>query len=77
MAVQMRLSGEARGRGDGFHFSGPGMENLDATISREFTMREKSGFEFRAEAFKYSITRSSSGPRGWRETCRAEASAMR
>lgn len=51
MAVQMRLSGEARGRGDGFHFSGPGMENLDATISREFTMREKSGFEFRAEAF--------------------------
>ena len=32
-------------------FSGPGMENLDATISREFTMRENRGFEFRAEAF--------------------------
>jgi hypothetical protein len=32
-------------------FSGPGMENLDATLSREFAMRENRGFEFRAEAF--------------------------
>ena len=32
-------------------FSGPGMENLDATLSREFSMRENRSFEFRAEAF--------------------------
>jgi len=32
-------------------FSGPGMENLDATISREITMRENRSFEFRAEGF--------------------------
>ncbi len=32
-------------------FSGPGLENLDATISREFSMPEKTSFEFRAEAF--------------------------
>jgi hypothetical protein len=32
-------------------FSGPGMENLDATLSREFSMRDNRGFEFRAEAF--------------------------
>jgi hypothetical protein len=32
-------------------FSGPGMENLDATISREFSLREGRAFEFRAEAF--------------------------
>jgi hypothetical protein len=32
-------------------FSGPGMENLDATISREFPLREGRSFEFRAEAF--------------------------
>jgi hypothetical protein len=32
-------------------FSGPGMENLDATLSREFAMRENRSFEFRAEAF--------------------------
>jgi hypothetical protein len=31
-------------------FSGPGMENLDATVSREFHLRENS-LEFRAEAF--------------------------
>ena len=27
------------------------MENLDATLSREFAMRDNRGFEFRAEAF--------------------------
>lgn len=32
-------------------FSGPGMENLDATISREITMREGRSLEFRAEGF--------------------------
>jgi Carboxypeptidase regulatory-like domain/TonB dependent receptor len=32
-------------------FSGPGMENLDATVSREFSMSENRGLEFRAEAF--------------------------
>ncbi len=32
-------------------FSGPGMENLDATLSREFEMRDNRNFEFRAEAF--------------------------
>jgi len=32
-------------------FSGPGMENLDATVSREFSLREGRSFEFRAEAF--------------------------
>jgi hypothetical protein len=32
-------------------FSGPGVENLDATLSREFQLREGRVFEFRAEAF--------------------------
>ena len=32
-------------------FSGPGMENLDATISRQFAISESRSFEFRAEAF--------------------------
>jgi Carboxypeptidase regulatory-like domain/TonB dependent receptor len=32
-------------------FSGPGMENLDATISREWTMSEGRSMEFRAEGF--------------------------
>jgi hypothetical protein len=32
-------------------FSGPGIENLDATVSREFSLREGRAFEFRAEAF--------------------------
>jgi hypothetical protein len=32
-------------------FSGPGMENLDATVAREFPLREGRAFEFRAEAF--------------------------
>lgn len=32
-------------------FSGPGLENLDATLSREFSMPEKTSLEFRAEAF--------------------------
>jgi hypothetical protein len=32
-------------------FSGPGMENFDATVSREFQLREGRSFEFRAEAF--------------------------
>ena len=32
-------------------FSGPGVENLDATASREFPLREGRAFEFRAEAF--------------------------
>ncbi len=32
-------------------FSGPGMENLDATVSREVHLREGRIFEFRAEAF--------------------------
>jgi hypothetical protein len=32
-------------------FSGPGMEDLDATLSREFQLREGRVFEFRAEAF--------------------------
>lgn len=32
-------------------FSGPGMENLDATVSREFSAGEGRSFTFRAEAF--------------------------
>jgi hypothetical protein len=32
-------------------FSGPGMENLDATLSREVDLGEGRSFEFRAEAF--------------------------
>jgi hypothetical protein len=32
-------------------FSGPGMENLDATVSREISMGEKRSLEFRAEGF--------------------------
>ncbi len=32
-------------------FSGPGMENLDAAVSRQFRMRENRSFTFRAEAF--------------------------
>ena len=32
-------------------FSGPGMENLDATLSRNFTTREDHTIEFRVEAF--------------------------
>jgi hypothetical protein len=32
-------------------FSGPGMENLDATLSRTFLMKDDRGFEVRAEAF--------------------------
>ena len=32
-------------------FSGPGLENLDATLSREFSMRENRSLEFRVEAF--------------------------
>jgi hypothetical protein len=32
-------------------FSGPGMENLDATLARSFTLRSDGNLEFRAEAF--------------------------
>jgi hypothetical protein len=32
-------------------FSGPGMENLDATVSREFSLGEGRALDFRAEAF--------------------------
>jgi hypothetical protein len=32
-------------------FSGPGLENLDATVSRSFLMRDNRSLEFRAEAF--------------------------
>ncbi len=32
-------------------FSGPGMENLDATLSRDFNMGDSRAVEFRAEAF--------------------------
>ncbi|MGA2537198.1 MAG: carboxypeptidase regulatory-like domain-containing protein [Terracidiphilus sp.] len=32
-------------------FSGPGMENFDATLSRDFLVRESRALEFRAEAF--------------------------
>jgi hypothetical protein len=32
-------------------FSGPGMENFDATVSREFSMTDGRALEFRAEAF--------------------------
>jgi hypothetical protein len=32
-------------------FSGPGMENFDATVSRRFLVRDSRSLEFRAEAF--------------------------
>jgi hypothetical protein len=32
-------------------FSGPGLENMDATLSRTLHMKEKRTIEFRAEAF--------------------------
>jgi hypothetical protein len=32
-------------------FSGPGMENVDTTLSRNFLVRDNRAFEFRAEAF--------------------------
>ena len=32
-------------------FSGPGMENLDVTVSREFSIHENRSLDFRAEAF--------------------------
>ena len=32
-------------------FSGPGMENLDGTISRSFLVKDNRALEFRAEAF--------------------------
>jgi hypothetical protein len=32
-------------------FSGPGLENLDATLTRSFALPENRTFEFRAEAF--------------------------
>ncbi len=32
-------------------FSGPGLEDVDATVSREFSMPENTSLEFRAEAF--------------------------
>ena len=32
-------------------FSGPGMENLDATVSRSFLVQDDRALEFRAEAF--------------------------
>jgi hypothetical protein len=32
-------------------FSGPGLENLDATVSREFRVGEGRAFELRAEGF--------------------------
>ncbi len=32
-------------------FSGPGIENLDATLSRDSSCRESRALEFRAEAF--------------------------
>jgi len=32
-------------------FSGPGIENLDATLSRSFLVKENRALEFRAEAF--------------------------
>jgi len=44
---ELGTMGNARRR----FFSGPGMENLDATVSREFSLREGHAFEFRAEAF--------------------------
>jgi hypothetical protein len=32
-------------------FSGPGMENLDATVSRSFLVKDDRSLELRAEAF--------------------------
>ncbi|MGB6831635.1 MAG: carboxypeptidase regulatory-like domain-containing protein [Terracidiphilus sp.] len=44
---ELGTMGNARRR----FFSGPGLENLDATVSREFNMGENRAFELRAEGF--------------------------
>ena len=45
-----------------YQFSGPGYFNLDASVYRNFPIRERMGFEFRAEAFSVTNTPHFSNP---------------
>ncbi|HVH89106.1 MAG TPA: TonB-dependent receptor [Terriglobales bacterium] len=45
-----------------YQFSGPGFFNLDAAVFRNFPIRERMGFEFRAEAFSVTNTPHFSNP---------------
>jgi len=45
-----------------YQFSGPGYFNLDASLSRKFPVKERMGFEFRAEAFSITNTPHFSNP---------------
>ena len=45
-----------------YAFSGPGLFNLDAAVSRNFPIRERMGIEFRAEAFSITNTAHFSNP---------------
>jgi len=45
-----------------YQFSGPGYFNLDTSIYRNFPIRERMGFEFRAEAFSVTNTPHFSNP---------------
>ena len=43
-------------------FSGPGLFNLDASLFRRFSVKERVGLEFRAEAFSVTNTPQFSNP---------------
>jgi len=43
-------------------FSGPGLVNLDASLFRRFSIKERAGLEFRAEAFSVTNTPQFSNP---------------
>lgn len=45
-----------------YQFTGPGLFNLDAALSRNFAIKEKMGLEFRAEAFSITNTPHFSNP---------------